>query len=375
MNKVTANELTTLLALLEWAGEQKDLLKKLEKTGVYKAATAPPPPKAGIKVKAKAKPKPVKNPLTATTFGKKVRNAIIQAHHAAKQDERIGAGMKIKRWLMSGEFEDEPADTKVLLDDAGALLDSANAADIVGTNLFLGSDDRYYTAHVEVTIDEADEEFVDDVLADTVDTADGGDDEADPEYDTVKIGDGMRTEVTRRDAKIKELSELKADATAAVEGKPLIDVLDTTGEPGMVFADAATKSAPAGGEVPLDSTITNLLDRVEEQAVAGADALEREAKALSEQAATVAGVALERPVGVEELKEAWNEFGNWEPATLRDHQKKLSEKLGHAMGMGEDTQDELAQVTIVVAIHSWLAGEDKKHVVDEPSVGASPAGE
>lgn len=432
MKNVSKNELTTLLALLEWAGGQKDILKKLEKTAVYRAAVTPPKPPAGKAVK---KPKPVKNPLTATTFSKKVRNSLIQGHSLAKQDERIGDGMVIKEWLRTGEIEDEPANTKVLLQDLAAMLDSNNVSDIVGTNLFRGSDDRYYTVVVEASIEEADDEFVDDILQDIQAEEDGDDEEADPEeVDTVPedqpgkplvevldtsdaatpvfavvpegtsaLLDKIEKEIVLgADALTRESAQKIRDTAAGALGLSVIpdsriegawrDYLDTPlpelkadlDKEVRAFTEAGGRGVELAEQIDRMRVVVALreagVDDVEDLALArelddpvGA-VDEFAAKAVSEQAATAAGVALGRPVGPVELKEAWGEYGSWDEATLADQEKKLSTKLGHSMGMGEDTRDELAKVSIALAVKKWIKTLEAKNVADEPGVGAAPTG-
>lgn len=446
MKNITQNELTTVLALLEWAGTQKDLLKKLEKTQTVMAITKPP---ADPKAKAKGKKKPakvVKSPLTAAAFGKKVTNALKQAHVVAKHDELLSKGMAIKEWLQTGEFDGSAATTKELIEEASGMLDSACAADIVGTNLFRGSDGRLYTATVELEIGEASDEFAADILQQIQD------DENDAELDREERQAVAAVDAHTADA-VAKAGEPKVEVVVSVgvplspphqEGKPLVEVLDTTGIDVPKFD-------------PPKSEIAELLDRVEQQAVAGADRIAKDrarlirataatslgqevgtvedddivkawekykgwklpdldkelgivtrtedtaeevdaitvvaalrrhgidsvgvlyedqgilntnaVKARSEQAAVVAGIALERPVGPEELNAAMDEYGDWEPVALRDHFKKLTKKLDYSGGLGEDTRDEYTQVSIVVAVRNWLASEEGKTDVGVPESG------
>lgn len=162
--KLNKNQLTTVMALFQWADKQKKaFLKELEGTPAVQAVLNPPadPKKKPNKKKAK-KPK---SPIDATAF-KAAAKAVQRAYDIAKHDEAIGRGLKITEWLLAGEYEDveDLADTREVLYASGNMLDSACASDIVGTNLFRGSDGRYYTASVEVVINEADDGFVQETL-------------------------------------------------------------------------------------------------------------------------------------------------------------------------------------------------------------------
>lgn len=520
MKTISQVELISVLAVLEWANTQKDILKKLEKTQVVEAYMKEN--KERIKNAKSSRPSKVKNPITSTVFTKKVVNFLKGALAKVNQEQSLARGMKIKQWLKSGEFEGTEKDTKAVITSAGQMLDSASTPEILGTNLFEGSDGRYYTVTVEAVISEASEEFSSDILQELQDeeneadlsgaeaaekeayagrakkefgfTPDpkcdncdgtgffafpeeggkGGDSPGEPcafcQEEAIKRGeingaiDGVHYKggmivnppephygsstivpsllatgkfpaeeeknkpgesspmspavakkiddlekkivseadksILKDAAKIRKIvaevrgslsipdSEIES-AWSEYGGWKLPDLENELSVARRRFTEAGGRSVELAEKVDRTSmvlelrkagvaTVEVLEDARDIEAVDEAcDAVDAgfgnfTSPALSEQAATVAGVALERPVGVAELKDAWSDFGDWELNTLRDHQKKLSEKLGHAMGMGEDTRDELAKVTIVVAVKAWLPTlEGKKDVLaDEPSVPA-----
>ncbi len=387
--KISQNEFTTLLALLEWANGQKDLLKKLEKTPTVQATLKPPPKPAAKGKKAKPTAKP-KNPLTATLFSAKVKKALLAAFEEAKQEAKFDKGMKIKQWIAYGELAGTEADTKEVLAFAGNLLDEACVADIVGQPLFLGSDGRYYTVHVAAIIDEADEDFVDErvaiMLADTAADMDAEDDDDDQTADPV----------------IASPAAGAADASFPVEGyedaptgKPLTEVLDTTttvvpdfGLQSFVVEGTETFRGPGGGMSP--EAVTGMLDRIETDAVAGADALEAAelanaqavyGKAVSEQAATVAAVVLGRPVEPGELKSAIANYGYLSAEAARAKVAELEEKLKAETGLldGDVLARDLDRAKIALAVRTWMdnpeATDARTDGAAEPGVGEATAGE
>ncbi len=167
--KLNQNQLTTVLALLQWADKQKKtFLKELEGTPIVQVLLNPPPdPKKKPKKGKAAKPK---SPIDQSAF-KAGAKALQRAFDAAKTDERIGRGMKIKEWYKAGEFDGTEADTKEVLEAAAGMLDSANAADITAAPLFLGNDGVLYTVVVEASIEPADDEWAQEILQDLNDEA------------------------------------------------------------------------------------------------------------------------------------------------------------------------------------------------------------
>lgn len=75
--------------------------------------------------------------------------------------------MKIKRFISSGDLDvANVKDTKDLIKQAAYALDRAYAADILGDDavLFEGEDGKIYCMTVEAVIDEANPDYVEEVL-------------------------------------------------------------------------------------------------------------------------------------------------------------------------------------------------------------------
>lgn len=119
-------------------------------------------------------------------------------------------------------------------------------------------------------------------------------------------------------------------------------------------------TSPPAWETNGTTPIGELLDRVEAEAVAGADA---ETHARSDFILQTAAVAVDRAVTAAEVKAAWDKFGTWDAAAVLDHLRQLSRVLGATMGMGEHTSDELLQVGIVAGLRS--AGVDSVAALDD----------
>ncbi len=331
MATLTRNELAAAVAAIEWIAKRNDLATVLNRMPAMQAEKTLP---------------------TVTAKGlKKAINFLKQAADRAAQTARIAKGMKIKQWLKAGELDGTERDTKELLTTLGGMLDAASVDAIVGPNLFEGSDVTYYTVVVEASIEVAGDEFVNDVLQEVYEE---GEDEEPPE---------------RNDGEPGPADVISVAVTAELPGKPLIDVLDTTAADALAVPTTPQaelgKATPAedpdprpgprfGPPVPSPdlhgkTAIGELLDRVEAEAVAGADA---ETHARSDFILQTAAVAADRAVTAAEVKAAWDKFGTWDAAAALDHLRQLSRVLGATMGMGEHTSDELLQVGIVAALRA-----------------------
>ena len=340
--RLTSAELAAALAALEWVGRRADLAKILAKTEVMRGLKKPPA----------VTPKHLKAAANFLKF----------AAARGAQDDQIAKGMKIKKWVQTGELDGSAGDTKELLDEVCNILDSACTADILGINLFQGSDGRYYTVTVEAEIGEASDGFVNDVLQDLYE--EGEDDDSDTVPDRNDGEDGP-----------PEVLEVSVRGEGPI--LPFVPPEDPDPRPGPRFGPPPTPAAVAaelkqmaearGAPVAKPPTeygptpISELLDRVEAEAVAGADALEAEAevaKALSEQAATVAGVALGRPVPPDELKAAWAEYGGrgekwlrYEIANVTTQAAPLTASSAHR----DELNRRLDRLRIALAVRTWVA--------------------
>lgn len=73
--------------------------------------------------------------------------------------------LSVKRVISQGEMHIEPGYTKDdVLNAAARLLDKAYATAILGTVLFEGSDGKFYGVWTEAFLDEANPEYVEDVM-------------------------------------------------------------------------------------------------------------------------------------------------------------------------------------------------------------------
>lgn len=76
--------------------------------------------------------------------------------------EEPSASDKIVKWLDKGEFSN-PKTVRALIQEAGTMLDRAEAAEICGGPLFKLSNGKWYRVNVEAFVEEADPEFVQEV--------------------------------------------------------------------------------------------------------------------------------------------------------------------------------------------------------------------
>lgn len=60
--------------------------------------------------------------------------------------------IKIKEWLVQGEFSGTEKDSQEVIEAAAGALDSSASHEILGQNLFQGMDGTYYTVTVEAII-------------------------------------------------------------------------------------------------------------------------------------------------------------------------------------------------------------------------------
>jgi len=76
--------------------------------------------------------------------------------------------LKIKRWICDGDSLESSGsvhDTDSLLEAASDIMDSAETWEIMGEILFEAEDGKFYVGTVNFCIDEANPEYVNDVLA------------------------------------------------------------------------------------------------------------------------------------------------------------------------------------------------------------------
>jgi hypothetical protein len=147
----STKETTTLLAILEWAKGQKDLFEKLKKTSIVRHVQQREA-EDGRRVKKS-------DLLTRDVFRSSVRNTLADA-------ERLPDRSMILQWIATGNLSGESIFVEDLLHEAGDILDTEYAADIIGRNLFLGGDGKYYSIVVEAIVSEVNEDFAADVIAD-----------------------------------------------------------------------------------------------------------------------------------------------------------------------------------------------------------------
>lgn len=340
MAVLTRDELAAAVAALEWIARRADLHTVLNGMPAMRAE--------------KKLPKVTEKGL------RKAINFLKSKNGEAAETARIGKGMKITKWLQTGEFDGTAADTKELLEEACNMLDGANTADILSANLFLASNGRYYTVTVEASIDEAADDFVQDVLADLPADAEEDDDDG-PERNDGEPGpaeEPQAVEVTvrgeragqpyppaedpdprphprfgpltpRDEAVLAEMEGIPAEPT----GKPLVDVLDTSDTPPLKVAD--------------------ILDRVEAEAVAGADALgRRQANRILTIAAEARGVIAADYLDMlaDQIPIAWSRYGGWHLPALTQELADKRDQFQAAGGRGVELADEIDLLVMVVAL-------------------------
>lgn len=75
--------------------------------------------------------------------------------------------MKIKKWIISGQLEDDSKTTEEVLDNAGDLMDDSCSHEILGENLFLGEDGNYYQVTVEAVINKISKKYAKEIIAES----------------------------------------------------------------------------------------------------------------------------------------------------------------------------------------------------------------
>jgi hypothetical protein len=71
----------------------------------------------------------------------------------------------VKKWIRSGELHTSSTTIKGVIEECGRALDRNCATDILGDVVFLGNDRKYYTITVEAVIQEANMEYVKDLIS------------------------------------------------------------------------------------------------------------------------------------------------------------------------------------------------------------------
>jgi hypothetical protein len=72
--------------------------------------------------------------------------------------------IKVHKWIRSGELNSKNRTQASILAECGRALDKNNACDILGDVLYQATDGKYYVINVEAVIQEANPEYVTDVL-------------------------------------------------------------------------------------------------------------------------------------------------------------------------------------------------------------------
>ena len=93
-----------------------------------------------------------------------IRNAK-EIKRLAEQALRPPRPLKVKKWLRTGELSRSNKTQAALIEECGRALDKNNACDILGDVLFLATDGKYYVITVEALIQEANMEYVKDLIS------------------------------------------------------------------------------------------------------------------------------------------------------------------------------------------------------------------
>jgi hypothetical protein len=99
-----------------------------------------------------------------TTEEKVVIKNAREIKRLAEQALRPEKPLRVKKWIRTGELDKNKAQ-KEILEDCGRLLDEAYSHEILGEVLFLATDGKYYVITVEALIQEANPEYVKDVIS------------------------------------------------------------------------------------------------------------------------------------------------------------------------------------------------------------------
>jgi len=83
----------------------------------------------------------------------------------AKKALRPPRPIKVKKWLRTGELSRSNKTQAALIEECGRALDKNNAYDILGDVVFLATDGKYYVITVEALIQEANMEYVKDLIS------------------------------------------------------------------------------------------------------------------------------------------------------------------------------------------------------------------
>lgn len=72
--------------------------------------------------------------------------------------------IRVKKWIRHGELNPHNHKQASILEECGRLLDSACTSEILGEVLFEGTDGKHYVITVEALIQEANPEYVKQIL-------------------------------------------------------------------------------------------------------------------------------------------------------------------------------------------------------------------
>jgi hypothetical protein len=86
-----------------------------------------------------------------------------------KRALRPPRSIKVKKWIRSGELNRRNRTQASILKQCGRALDKNNACDILGDVLYQATNGKYYVINVEAVIEEANPEYVTDVLNEEAD--------------------------------------------------------------------------------------------------------------------------------------------------------------------------------------------------------------
>ncbi len=73
--------------------------------------------------------------------------------------------LKVKKWLRTGELSGKNKEISAIMEECGNFLDYACSSEILGEVVFMGNDGKPYVITVEAVIQEANPEYIKEILS------------------------------------------------------------------------------------------------------------------------------------------------------------------------------------------------------------------
>jgi hypothetical protein len=79
--------------------------------------------------------------------------------------------IKIKKWLVKGEFDGSEKNSAEVIESAGNALDGVNSHDILGRNVFQSTDGKFYQVQVQAQIIPLTKKEAEEIIAEETENA------------------------------------------------------------------------------------------------------------------------------------------------------------------------------------------------------------